>query len=356
MRFNFFSLLLIAVFTFGFSFFVKNVFAKTQVIDRIYLIVNSQMLTRSEAHDVASAIQSQHSSGEKTKKELDEMLLENLVQELLLLDRAQALRIVPGVKEIDSRLNQLADEQPQLLEVYPEEELKDQLVRDYKKQKIINREVDSKIRIEPLEINLFCEKQLRQERKVGLAQILLQGSDEEIRQKISTIRRDFESGITFEELAKLHSVDASAKRTGGKLGIYKPEDLLAEIGEATQNLKLGEISNVVQTSLGKHLLYIYKEEIPKNLDCTDLSVTQTNKYSNALYSQKRGDFLEIYMDELYACANIEIKEPGTSGLPTLSSLPKAEKGNVNCQARRVMVLPQKKKKEKKEKQRRRKLK
>ena len=43
-----------------------NVHAETIVVDRIYLIVNSQMLTRSEAQDVKSAIMSQKSSGEKT--------------------------------------------------------------------------------------------------------------------------------------------------------------------------------------------------------------------------------------------------------------------------------------------------
>ena len=347
MHFNYYSLFLIATTTLGLGFFANNVHAEAQVIDRIYLIVNSQMLTRSEAQDVAAAIQDQKSSAEKTKKELNEQLLMNLVQEMLLLDRAQALKIEPGVKEIESRLDRLADDQPQLLEVYAEEDLKEQLVRDYKKQYIVNREVDSKIRIESHEIKLFCEQQLRKERKVGLAQILLQGSDEEIQQQVSTIRKSFKSGITFEELSKLHSADINAKRTGGKLGIFKPEDLLAEIGEATKNLKRGEISNVIQTSIGNHLLYIYEEQFPQDLDCTYLSEDQNNKYSNGLYSEKREALLDTYMDELYACAHIEIMAPGTSGLPALSALPEVEKGNVNCQARRVMVLPQKKKKGKK---------
>jgi parvulin-like peptidyl-prolyl isomerase len=182
---------------------------------------------------------------------------------------------------------------------------------------------------------------------VGLAQILLPGSDEEIQQQVSTIRQAFKSGITFEELSKLHSADPSAQRTGGKLGIFKPEDLLAEIGEATKNLKRGEISNVVQTSIGNHLLYIYEEQFPQDLDCTNLSEDQNNKYSNALYSDKREALLDTYLDELLAGAPVAIKDPGTSGLPALSVLPEVEKENVNCQARRVMVLPQKKKKEKK---------
>ena len=136
MHFNYLSLFLIAALTLGLGYFANNVHAEVQVIDRIYLIVNSQMLTRSEAQDVAAAIQAQKSSAEKTKKELNEQLLMNLVQEMLLLDRAKALKIEPGVKEIESRLDRLADDQPQLLEVYAEEDLKEQLVRDYKKQHI----------------------------------------------------------------------------------------------------------------------------------------------------------------------------------------------------------------------------
>ena len=86
MHFNYYSLFLITTLTFGLGYFPNNLQAEAQVIDRIYLIVNSQMLTRSEAQDVAAAIQAQKSSAEKTKKELNEQLLMNLVQEMLLLD------------------------------------------------------------------------------------------------------------------------------------------------------------------------------------------------------------------------------------------------------------------------------
>ena len=347
MLFNFSSRFLIAFAVLGLGFFAEFANAETKVIDRIYLIVNSQMLTRSEAQDVVAAMQGQKSSAKKTQRHLEEQLMMSLVQGMLLLDRAKALKIEPGGKEIETRLDRLAEEQPQLLEVYAEEDLKEQLVRDYKKQRVIIREVDSKIHVESREIELFCEQQLRKDRKVGLAQILLQGPDEEVQEQVTTIRQAFKSGVPFEELAKRHSADSSAKRTGGKLGTFKPGDLLAEIGEVTKNLEPGEISNVVQTSLGKHLLYIYKEEFAEGQNCANLSIDQNTKYSNDLYSQKRKAILDTYMNELYACANIEIKDPGSTGLPVSSSLPKVEKKNINCQARRVMVIPQKKKKKKK---------
>ena len=346
MRFNNYSRFLLVFIALSIGSFVTSTFAEVQVLDRIYLIVNSQMQTRTEAQDVASALKAREASVNKTQIELNKELLTNLVQEMLLLDRAEALKIAPGAKEIASRLDRLAAEQPQLLEVYAEEDLKEQLSREFKKHHVISREVDSKIRMEAAEIELFCQQQLRKERKVGLAQILLQGSTEEVQSKVKTIRLAFESGVSFEELAKQHSADSSAKRTGGKLGIFKPADLLAEIGEITNNLEPGTISQVVQTNLGNHLLYIYKEEFAEGLDCSNLKTEQEKNFSNALYTQKRNTLLDIYMDELFACANIEIIDPGNSGLPASSSLPVVDKENINCQARRMMVLPQKKKKKK----------
>ena len=109
----------------------------------------------------------------------------------------------------------------------------------------------------------------------------------------------------------------------------------------------GQISEIVETNMGKHLLYIYKQDFPPGLDCQNLSEEQRAEYSNVLHKQKREGLLDTYMSELYACANIEIKDPGASGLPDALSLPEVKAENVNCQARRFMVIPQKKKKNKK---------
>ena len=146
---------------------------ETIVVDRIYLIVNSQMLTRSEAQDVRSSIMSQ-SSGEKAQAELDNQLLMNLMQEMLLLDRANALKIVPMENEIDSRMNTIAEEQPQLMDVYSEEDLKEQLVRDFKNN-VLSTGGGLKIHINSLDIENFCYQQMRNQIKIGLAQILLKG-------------------------------------------------------------------------------------------------------------------------------------------------------------------------------------
>ena len=331
---------------FAIGFFLKSSEAKMILLDRIYLIVNSQMITRSEAQDLSDSIKSQISSTEKAINDFHKKLLMNLVQELLLLDRAKALNISPTLEEINRKLEQLTKNKPKLLDAYTEEELKEQIAREFKKHGVISREVDSKIHLESKEIVLFCKKQMQNDRKISLAQILLHGSEEEIIEKVKSIRKSYNDGISFEKLAILHSADSKTRNTGGKLGIYKIEDLLPEIGIVANNLEPRNISSVVETTLGKHLFYIYEEIFPEGNLCDKINTEQKSKFTNLLYMQKRESLLNIYLNDLLACANIEIIDPGNSGLPNSNYLPVAKKGKINCLDRRTMILPQKEKKKK----------
>ena len=349
-HFKNFSLYFLLYFSLLILCFEKVSLAEMKVLDRIYLIVNSQMITRSEAQDVANALKMRGKSEINSSDSLDKELLTNLIQEMLILDRAEALKINPVEKNIEARMERLIDEKPNLLEIYGEDDLKKQLSREFKKHHVINREVDAKIRIENQEIELYCKQELRNNRKVGLAQILLKGTVEEINSRVRSIRLNFESGISFDDLAKNYSEDSSTKVNGGKLGIFKPGDLLAEIEEVAFNLEPGKISQVVNTNLGSHLLYIYEEEFAKDVDCANIKPDQRKKYSDALYNQKRNILLNDYMNELLACADIELKEPGKSGLPNTAALPDVKTKELNCHARRVMILPKKKEKKKSNRQ------
>ena len=139
-------------------FFPKNVASEIIVLDRIYIIVNSQMLTQSEAIDFMKNMQSQDSSAIKSKDQFKKKFLMNIVQDLLLLDRANALKINPSNKEIENRLEKLSEQQPKILDVYSEEELREQLSMEFKKRRVINREISSKIHLDSKEIILHCKK------------------------------------------------------------------------------------------------------------------------------------------------------------------------------------------------------
>ena len=219
------SLLLLILFGGGFI----PVGAETFRIDGIYLVVNNQMLTRSEAIDTSKTLktrieQSNLSAGEKSKRlaELKNDLLKSLVQELLLLDRADALGLEPTEKEIEGRLDQIAENQPEVFNAYGEKELQEQLIRDFKKQRVISYEIESRIRTDEEELEQYCIEESKRLRKIGLSQILFRGDADEARKKALEVKKAFEEGNDFGSLAEKYSEDPSAAKNQRQTWIFQP--------------------------------------------------------------------------------------------------------------------------------------
>lgn len=61
------------------------------------------------------------------------------------------------------------------------------------------------------------------------------------------------SSSKFTELAKLHSDDSSHDR-GGDLGWFKPGQMQKPFEDAAYSLQVGEISDVISTDSGVHLI------------------------------------------------------------------------------------------------------
>ncbi|MBN1782500.1 peptidylprolyl isomerase [bacterium] len=68
------------------------------------------------------------------------------------------------------------------------------------------------------------------------------------------VLKRLKSGASFEEMAKQYSVDKSSASKGGSLGEFKRGDLLPEFEKAALSLKPGEISDVVKSPLGYHVI------------------------------------------------------------------------------------------------------
>ena len=78
-------------------------------------------------------------------------------------------------------------------------------------------------------------------------------SESDARRRIIELKERLDNGGNFEELARLHSEDASAA-AGGDLGWVSPGDTVPEFEQAMNSLKAGEISGPVQSPFGWHLI------------------------------------------------------------------------------------------------------
>ncbi len=80
-------------------------------------------------------------------------------------------------------------------------------------------------------------------------------SESEARHKMETLRVRLANGEDFAELARLYSQDGSAAK-GGDLGWISPGDTVPDFERAMNALKDGEVSTVVQTPFGMHLIQV----------------------------------------------------------------------------------------------------
>lgn len=77
------------------------------------------------------------------------------------------------------------------------------------------------------------------------------------RKKLEAILALAKAGKDFSQLAKEHSEDASGKN-GGDLGFFSKEQVVPPFAEAAFALKEGEISTIVETQFGLHLIKLEK--------------------------------------------------------------------------------------------------
>ncbi|MCA0447013.1 MAG: peptidylprolyl isomerase [Bacteroidetes bacterium] len=71
--------------------------------------------------------------------------------------------------------------------------------------------------------------------------------------KINAIKDSIKAGVSFEEMAKRHSEDGSASK-GGDLGFFKRGELVSRFEAAAYELEPGQMSDVVETEFGYHLI------------------------------------------------------------------------------------------------------
>ena len=80
-------------------------------------------------------------------------------------------------------------------------------------------------------------------------------SEAEARRKLENLRERLINGGDFQELARLYSQDGSAAK-GGDLGWLNPGDTVPEFEKAMNELKENELSQVIQSPFGMHLIQV----------------------------------------------------------------------------------------------------
>lgn len=134
------------------------------------------------------------------------------------------------------------------------------------KAMMLNEELRQHVTIPPEQIQAYYDAHHDQftvkQEKFQLAQILIavppNASPAEVaaaKAKADEVHKKAVAGEDFGELAKRYSDDDS-KAQGGELGIFGPDDIMDEILAAIKNLQAGQISEIVRTKHGFHIVKV----------------------------------------------------------------------------------------------------
>lgn len=252
--------------------FVSNA---QQVLDQIVGTVGNQIILKSDIEKQYVQLIAQGGGDEPDSKcyILDQLLLQKLLLNQAILDSVT----VPDNQvegELDRRMRfyirQIGSEEQ--LEAYFKtsiRQLKDEL-RDVIRDQLIVQTMQSKITKDvtstPNDVRAYFESIPPDslpyiDAEMEIAHIVRKPpisneQKQEIKDRLEEYRRKILAGDDFAVYAALYSQDPGSAKKGGELGLFERGTMVPEFEAVAFNLKPGEISQVVETKFGFHILQL----------------------------------------------------------------------------------------------------
>ena len=246
-------------------------------VDSIAAVVNTDVITRKELADRIKSVEARMKQAGTQMPPRD--LLERQVLERMIADRAQLqLATESGIRIDDALLDRamarLAEQNKLSMQDFrnqlereglPYARFREEIREEIALQRIREREVDNKLQITESEVDNFmaAEKNAPQSQtEINLAQILVRipenASADQIaarRARADEVAVQLRSGADFAKLAASYSDSVDALK-GGELGFRSADRLPQLFVDAVGNLKPGEITPVLKSPNGFHILKV----------------------------------------------------------------------------------------------------
>jgi parvulin-like peptidyl-prolyl isomerase len=247
-----------------------------KVINKTVATVDSEVILMSEYERRAKPVIEEYEKfltgpdKEIRIKELKEKIIEQMIDEKILIQEGKRKKIKVNNKEIQDGIEEIkkrfATEEEYNQELAKQgisgEKFKEQVKEQLMVIKLIDQEVKAQV-VSPTdsEIEDFYkqnEAEMVEPEQVRVRHILIKVDEntnkEEALKRIKEILKEAKKGKTsFAELAKKYSEDLSAPK-GGDVGFFIRGQMVRKFEEAAFALQVGEISDVVETEYGYHII------------------------------------------------------------------------------------------------------
>ncbi len=246
-----------------------------ELLDRVVAVVNSDVVTRIDLDrelDIATQTLRRQGTPLPARDILERQMLERLVTKSVLTQFARQTGIRVSEADIDAAVERIAAENkidvPALRAAVERDGVAFERFREDLRGEILlarlrDREVDSRVTVTDAEIQSFVRAQEAQPEQVdeyNLAHIVIQvperATPEELqlrRARAEEALRQVRAGNDFRQVAASYS-DAPDALQGGEMGWRAPGRLPALFLEAVRAMKVGDVSDIVRSPAGFHIL------------------------------------------------------------------------------------------------------
>ena len=214
-------------------------------------------------------------------------VLEGLITRELLWQEAQKKNFTVTDEELEKALSSAINRFPsedefklRLAQIgYTEYDYREVLRRQLSLRELVQKDITKGLSVSDDEIHAYYQsnsQQFKTPEQIHARHILVKvepGAGEAAREvakrKIETILKEAIGGADFAELARNHSEGPSGPK-GGDLGFFSRGRMVKPFEEAAFSLKAGQISGVVQTIYGYHIIKVEEKKAPNILAENDV--------------------------------------------------------------------------------------
>lgn len=256
--------------------------------------------------------------GKTYEETLRDMVLETMIGSEVVYQQAEKDKVAPTEEQIQEQIDSFnesikddTDYQAELKKMGIDEEfLKFQFARDLANSNLQEKfEEDTKISENDMKKYYEDNKDDFYTDTVTASHILIKTQDDEgnelsdtkkkeAKKKAEEVLAKVKAGEDFAELAKEYSEDSSAS-SGGDLGTFGRGQMVTEFEDAAFAMNAGEISDIVQTEYGYHIIKV-TDRVNKQESYEDVK----DKIKSTLVSEKYAEYIEKLRED----SDIEEKE------------------------------------------------
>jgi peptidyl-prolyl cis-trans isomerase SurA len=303
-----------------------------KVFNTIAAIVNEEIITlydvNREAQPAIREAEKKSPLNKDTRNQIRRAALDHLIEKKLIDQKIKELNIKVTDEEIrqaidDVKKQNKMDTQEALVSALAGQgitfdEYRSQLKEQIEKLKLVSIEVRSKIFVTESDMQEYYEAnraKYSEEDTFRARHIFFRTNEkapaDDIKRTMNTalmVLAEAKSGKDFAELARSYSEDPAARKDGGTLGTFKKGDMMPELEGAILVMKPGEVSELVYTTSGFHIIKL-EERISgkmKPFESVKLEIEEV------VYRKKSEERFNQWSKDLRGKASIEIKD--TSGI------------------------------------------